>query len=208
MTRVAPRAVARLTGEIARDHVSQGSFALVAAAVALGYSILLPFAFTQRLSLHNWRYLDARYLAFSVAFGLSVAWLLAVQIYAVRRVMRVRGAAVGGTAAAIGVLPSLLCCTPIVPTLVGLLGMSGASLGQRSGSIQSFFAAKENLILGVSLAVIIAADIWSTRRFVQAACSLGDTCDTADTPQPERLSTASPDEGTPAGHRDKASSTR
>ncbi len=82
MTRVAPRAVARLTGEIARDHVSQGSFALVAAAVALGYSILLPFAFTQRLSLHNWRYLDARYLAFSVAFGLSAAWLLAASTVA------------------------------------------------------------------------------------------------------------------------------
>jgi hypothetical protein len=165
-------------------------FVAVTAVVALGYSILLPFAFTQRLSLHNWHYLDGRYLAFSLAFGLSIGWLLMVQLHALRRVMRLRGAGVGGTAAAIGVLPSLLCCTPIVPTLLGLVGLSGASLGQTSGSIQSFFATKQDLILGTSLAVIVIAGLWSTRRVIRAACFVGDDCDTPDTPQSETTSIA------------------
>jgi hypothetical protein len=93
----------RVLLELASDHVNQVIFVAVAAVVALGYSILLPFAFTQRLSLHNWHYLDGRYLAFSLAFGLSIGWLLTVQLYAMRRVMRLRGAGVGGTAAADGV---------------------------------------------------------------------------------------------------------
>jgi hypothetical protein len=167
---------ARVIAEIVRDRVNQVTFLVVSGLVALGYSILLPFAFTQRLSLHNWHYLDGRYLAFSLAFGLSIGWLLTLQLYAVRRVMHQRGVGLGGTAAAVGVLPSLLCCTPIVPTLLGLFGVSGASLSQTSGGIQSFFANQQNLILASSLAVILIASLWATRRIIRAACL--DRCDT------------------------------
>ena len=40
--------------DLLHDHVSQATFVIVGVVVALGYSVLLPFAFTQRVSWHNW----------------------------------------------------------------------------------------------------------------------------------------------------------
>ena len=64
--------------------------------MAVGYSVMLPFAYTQRISFRNWHYLDTRYVAFSIAFGVATGWLLMSQTYAIRRVVRSRGGMVGG----------------------------------------------------------------------------------------------------------------
>lgn len=177
MSRVGRSALATIFGEIVHDRGNQAVFAVVSALVTLAYSLLLPFSFTQRISFHNWHYLDARLLAFSVAFGLTIGWLVTLQIYATRRLIRASGAGIGSTAAGLGVVPSLLCCTPIVPTVLGLVGLSGAGLSQTSGRIQSFFATQQDLILGASLAVIVMAGLWATRRIVRAVCLTSDGCE-------------------------------
>jgi hypothetical protein len=53
---------------VTRDRLDQIVFLLTAAVVGIGCSLLLPFAFTKRISFANWSYLDARYVAFTVAF--------------------------------------------------------------------------------------------------------------------------------------------
>src|SRR5712691_6060304 len=73
--------------DLLRDHVNQTVFVLVAIAVGVAYSVLLPYSFTQRVSWHNWHYLDSRYVMFSVAFGVATGWIVAVQTYAMRRVI-------------------------------------------------------------------------------------------------------------------------
>jgi hypothetical protein len=161
---------------LASDRVSRISFAVVAVLVGTGYSVLLPFEFTQRISWRNWHYLDARSVAFSVALGLATAWIVAVQVFATRRVIRVRGSGIAGAGTVLGLLPSLLCCTPIVPTLLSVVGLSGAGLAGTSSRTQAFLAANQDAILIVSLALVLATAIWATRCLLRAACLTSDGC--------------------------------
>lgn len=151
-------------------------FGSVALFVGVGYSVMLPFAYTQRITFRNWQHLDTRYIAFSVAFGLVTGWLLMSQTYAIRRVVRTRGGMIGGAGFVAGLLPSLLCCSPIVPTLLGFVGLTGTSLSRVSGRTQYFFATRENLILGASLGLMVLACVWSTRRILRAPCFDADKC--------------------------------
>src|SRR5260370_4957097 len=77
-----------VTREVAGDRVSQIVFAAVAAAAGFGYSILLPFDYTQRVSFANWQYFGPRYTAFTVAFALGLAWVVTLQVHAMRRIAR------------------------------------------------------------------------------------------------------------------------
>lgn len=165
----------RVLHELMHDHPTQLIFVLTAAIVGVAYSVLLPFGFTQRITWRNWHYLDARYVAFSVAFGLATGWMVAAQTFAMRRVAAQRGAAIGGTGAVLGLVPSFLCCTPIVPTILGFVGLSGASLARTSGRTQYFFETRQNLILAASLAVVLLADLWTARRIVRSEC-FADGC--------------------------------
>jgi hypothetical protein len=72
---VAPRRWREVTGEVARDRAGQAVFAAVAVVAGLGYSVLLPFDYTQRISLANWQYFGPRYALFTVAFALGLAWV-------------------------------------------------------------------------------------------------------------------------------------
>jgi hypothetical protein len=186
-----------VTGEVAADGVSRLVFALVAAAVGFGYSVLLPFDYTQRISFANWHYLDARYLFYSTAFGLGMAWVLTLQIHAVRRISRNAGSAsprnggsVGAVAAFVSLLPSFLCCSPAVPTVVSLLGLSAATRLHTTGRIQHFFATQQNWLLLGALALLVASGVWSTRKLTRARC-LTDQCTHTEAP-PRDTSTPAP----------------
>ncbi len=173
-------AVAR---EVAADRIDRGVFALTALLVGVGYSLLLPFAYTQRLTFANWHYLDARYVLFSVAFALGLGWLVTLQVHAVRRLARTtagsrgvgRTGPVGMLAAVISVLPSLLCCSPILPTLVGVIGLTGTTRLSTTVHLQYFFATQENLLLAGALGLLVLSGLWSMRKLSRAAC-LTDGC--------------------------------
>ncbi len=143
------RAVIR---EVAGDRVDRIVFAAVAAVAGFGYSVLLPFDYTQRVSFVNWQYFGPRYAAFTVAFALGLAWVVMLQVHAMRRIARNatagrprRGGPAGVLAAVVSLLPSLLCCSPVVPTLVHpaashrddhlfLRHQTGLAAGRRAGA--------------------------------------------------------------------------
>ena len=168
--------------QVAADRVDRAVFAAVLVAVGFGDSILLPFDFTQRVSFANWRYLDARYLAFTVAFALVMAWVLTLQVHAVRGVLAARsnsggprrGGPLGALAAVVSLLPSFLCCSPVVPTVIGLFGLSAATRLRTTGTITYFFATKQNLLLLGALALVVASGLWSTRKLSHAGCFAGE----------------------------------
>ena len=162
--------------EIARDQSNQVVFVTTTLVVAFGYSVLLPFAYTQRVSLANWHYLDARLVAFAVAFGLTIGLVVSLQVYAMRRIIRQRSAAITGLAAIGGLLPSFLCCSPIVPTLLSIFGASAATTYRSTGTVQYFFATQQNLILSLSLAFVIATALWSFHKVARATCFSQDSC--------------------------------
>jgi hypothetical protein len=168
--------------QVAADRVDRAVFAGVFVAVGFGDSILLPFDFTQRISFANWGYLDPRYLAFTVAFAFAMAWVLTLQVHAVRDVLAARsssaearrGGPLGALAAVVSLLPSFLCCSPVVPTLVGLFGLSAATRLRTTGTITYFFTTNQNLLLAGALALVVASGLWSTRKLARATCFAGE----------------------------------
>lgn len=151
-------------------------FVLVAAAVTVIYSILLPFSLTQRLSVDNWHNLTPELTVFSLAFGILIAFIVTVQVYAMSRIVRGSGQALTVGAVLASLLPNMLCCTPIVPTLLAIFGLSTVSVYGLSGRIQSFFAINETVILLTSLILLAGSAVWSVHRVSVAACLTDKEC--------------------------------
>jgi hypothetical protein len=183
----APASSARLwlplIRQVASDPVNRVVFVTALVVVGFGDSVLLPYDYTQRISLGNWQYFGARYLAFTIGFALAMAWVLTLQIHSLRRLLsrssesRVaqRGGLLGTLAAVVSLLPSFLCCSPIVPTLVSLLSLSATTQLRTTGRIQYFFATKQDLLLVGSLCLVVASALWSMRKLSRAVC-VGDSC--------------------------------
>ncbi len=181
------RALAR---EVACDRADQAVFAAVAALAGFGYSVLLPSDYTQRISLASWQYFGPRYAAFTAAFPLGLAWVVTLQVHAMRRIAgnasaapgrTRRGGPAGALAAVVSLLPSFLCCSPVVPTLVSLLGLPAATQLRTTGTITYFFATKQEWLLAGALAVLAASGAWSARKLARAACLAQDCCPAPDT---------------------------
>lgn len=159
-----------------------GSRARVLLLLALGvpitilYSLLLPFEYTQRVGIGNWAYLTPLLGFWSVLLGFGIGFLLLVQIYSMRTLVAARPAKVGGGAALISLLPSFLCCTPLIPTLLAFVGLSGGTLYSTTGGVQHFFATEQTPLLLFSLALILASSGWGLHRLVFAECREESSC--------------------------------
>jgi len=154
--------------------------AAVAAAITFAYTILLPYDYTQRLSLANWAFLTPGLLAWSLVLGAGMAFLVVVQVHATRRAVAARTGAVGGLAFIASLLPSFLCCTPIIPTLLAFAGLSAVSLYGTTGALQYFFAVHQTPFLAGSLAVLVLAGWSALRKLARAACLAGECAPAGD----------------------------
>lgn len=168
--------------DVAGGHANRVVFLVAALAVAFAYSVLLPFAYTQRLSLTNWHYLDAYLVAWSVVLGLAMGLVVMIQVHAMRRIAAARASngAAGGLAFVVSLATSMLCCTPFIPTFLAFIGVSGAGLYTTTGVLQHFFAVHETEFLSTSLALLAATGWWGLRKVGRAACLSGDGCEVGD----------------------------
>jgi hypothetical protein len=144
----------------------------LATVFALAYSLLLPFDFTQQIAFSNWAYLDPYIVGWSIALGTAMSLVVMVQISAMRDVVSAGSTSLTGVAFIASLVPSFLCCTPIVPTLLAFVGFSSLGLYSATGGIQHFFATQQTLFLGASLAVLLISLWWSAHRFCHASCRL------------------------------------
>lgn len=175
----------------------------VAAGVSLLYTLLLPYAFTQRLSAANWHFLTGGLLAWSLLLGIGMGLVVTVQVHAIRQLAASRPAALGGLALLGAALPSLLCCSPIIPTVLSFLGVTTVSLFGVTGALQHFFAVHEIDFLAGSLVVLAASAWWALHGVARSACLAGNGC------MPEPAS-AAPGDGhvTPGSAADDAKAHR
>lgn len=164
-------------GEVLGSPGRLAGFAVISAVVALAYSLLLPFDYTQRFELANWHYLNGGLLAWSIVLGVGMGLVASVQVYAMRRIARARAAAgtAGGVAFVASLLPSFLCCTPIIPTVLAFVGVSGVGLYGTTGTLQHFFAVHQTQFLAASLALLVVTGWWGLHKIATAAC-LSDGC--------------------------------
>ncbi len=184
-TSVASRAPVSTAGSALRrvvaDRVSRVLFAGLSVVITVAYSVTLPFAFTQRLSLRNWQFLTPLLGVFAVALGLGMAFLLTVQVHAFRRAAAVRRAsgdkALSGFALLVSLLPTFLCCTPVIPTVLATFGLSAISVYSTTRSLQGFFEIHQTAFVAASLALLALTAWWSLRRVASAECLTPTGCE-------------------------------
>ena len=176
----APRALAEVLGAPGRI----AGFLVASGVVAFFYTLLLPFDYTQRFELANWDYLDAYLLTWAIVLGLAMGLVLSVQVYAMRKVAAARAAsgAAGGVAFVASLLPSFLCCTPIVPSILAFVGVSGVGLYTTTGTLQHFFAVHQSEFLAASLVLLGLMCWWGLRKVARSQCFTEDGCAVETTP--------------------------
>ena len=131
------------------------------------YLFTLPATYTGgRVGMVSFRLLTPTLAAFAVVMAGLVAVIVPFTAYT----LRLDGAA-GTTATTSGVvssiLPPLLCCSPLLPTLAAtVVGVFPAAFGV-SGFIQGFIATHEPEILTVATLVLAYATIQNARGVTQ-----------------------------------------
>jgi hypothetical protein len=164
-------------------------FAATAALAGFGYSVLLPFDYTQRISFANWQYFGPRYAAFTAGFLLGLAWVITLQVHAMRRIARTAASAgrprrragpAGSLAAVVSLLPNFLCCSPVVPTLVSARP-AGRHPAPHNRVDHLLLRHQAGLAVAAALAVLASSGAWSAREVARAACLVQDRCPPPDT---------------------------
>lgn len=173
-----PKAIWSEALEVVGSRGRLAGFVIVALVVTFLYTILLPFDYTQRFELANWNYLNAYLLAWAIALGLAMSLVIMVQIYATRRIATAQftNGTAGGFALIASLLPSFLCCTPIIPTALAFIGLSGVSLYGTTGTLQHFFAVHQTEFLVASMVILIATAWLGLRKLVNSQCASGSSC--------------------------------
>ena len=169
---------------VARSPYRRLGWIGLATLFALIYSLLLPFDFTQQIAFSNWSYVDPYIAIWSIVLGTAMGLVLVIQVMAMREVVSAGSTSLTGLAFVASLIPSFLCCTPIVPTLLAFVGFSSLGLYTATGSIQHFFATQQTLFLSGSLVILLGSIWWSSSRLCRARCRL---------PQNPVLSTAQTD---------------
>ncbi len=163
--------------EVLRDRNNQILLILLTVIIGTLYTILLPFDFTQRFSLANWHYLSAYLAGWSVVLGAGMSLIIVLQIYAMRQIGKANNATLSGFAFIGSILPSFLCCTPVIPTLLAFIGLSTVSVYGTTGALQHFFAVNQTGFLSGSALLLAISGWWSIRSIAKADCFNDQCCD-------------------------------
>lgn len=165
-----------------RSRRHQVMFLALASVFTLAYAVVLPFEYTQRLALANLGHLTARLAVFTTVLGVGMASLATLQAFAVRHTADGPVGSGGGLAALVSLIPTMACCSPLVPTVLGIFGLSAMGLASTSGAIQYFFATHQGEFLAVATAMITGSLFWSARKVARSQCGPdGSSCTTKET---------------------------
>ena len=126
-------------------------------ALAL-YAFILPATYTGGMI--GWvslRYLNLELGLISLALAAALSLALTLNVYAYRAAADRRSCSVIAGGMFSSILPTSICCTPVVPTLLAFLGASTPQIFGIGGQVQGFFATYEMPILLLALALMVFA---------------------------------------------------
>lgn len=133
------------------------------------YAFTLPATYTGgQVGMVSLRYLTPLLAAFSVVMAGLVATIVSFTAYSLRF-----GASASTTTTTTGVLgsvlPPILCCSPLLPTIAAVfIGVFPGAFGI-SGSVQGFIATYEIEILAAATVVLLYAVLQNAKGVTQCA---------------------------------------
>jgi hypothetical protein len=155
-----------------------GIFALALAF----YLFTLPAAYTGgQIGLVSLHHLNAVLLFFAVAFSALLSVVLAFNIYAFRASVQHRGTGLSLAAVISSLLPSSVCCTSLVPSLLAVLGASTPQIFGLAGQIQGIFATNEVAFLAFAF-VLLLGSLNLAARNLCSSCILLERSTTPNEP--------------------------
>ncbi len=122
------------------------------------YLFLLPGAYTGGIV--GWaslRFLTPTLIFFSFLLSVLVSLSLTFSVYGFRVAASAKGQGASLLSVITSILPGVLCCTPVVPTLLALAGASTPTIFGLSGRIQGIFATYEvHFLVAAALLLLYA----------------------------------------------------
>ncbi len=136
------------------------------------YAVTLPAVFTGgRMGWVSLQFLTPLQAVIAAALALTLALTLAIMTILLRDGRRASRAAASGSAA-VGLITPFLCCSPLLPTLLGSAALVFPALANAAaGTVQGFIATHETEILLVSVLLGLFALYQNARRLAE-----GQTC--------------------------------
>ncbi len=139
------------------------------------YLFTLPATYTGGVvGLISLRYLNTELIFFSITLAGFLSLTLSLNIYAFRASVLGRGRGLGVGAIFASLLPSSVCCTSLVPSLLAVLGASTPQIFGLTGRIQGFFATYEIAFLGAALVLVLFSLRLAAKNILQS-CSIPES---------------------------------
>lgn len=133
------------------------------------YLIFLPAEYFGAISFAALQFLTPWLAIVAVGLGFGFALALTLNVTAFAAKAGTNALSLGGLLSSL--LPTSLCCTSFVPTVLATLGASIATIFATSGAIQRFFAAYSTEIFLFALGLVAISIILSARQ-LSRACAL------------------------------------
>lgn len=135
------------------------------------YLFLLPSTFTGgKIGFFSLQFLTIQLIFFSFALALFFSVSITFLVYSFRSGLKIKTAPQNISGMILALLPGMLCCTPVIPSILAILGASTPFLFRFSGPIQGFLTTYSTYFLTLSLMVVIWAFYLSAKNLV-AVCS-------------------------------------
>jgi hypothetical protein len=150
---------------------------------ALLYAMILPATYTGgAIGLVSLRFLTPGTFVLALVMALLLALIVVLGVHGFRNGSGVKSAG-GALGAALGILPSLLCCSPVLPLSIAAIAAFLPAAGSLGIPIQGFIATHELEIYGVAI-VLMAWGLYGNARRV-LSCRYRPTVASPPTQCPE-----------------------
>jgi len=133
------------------------------------YLFTLPATYTGgRIGLVSLKMLTPELGIFSFVMAFLVGLILPMSVYSFKSNMKIKKSGAGGFF--VSILPSLLCCSPLIPSIAALFAASSPAAFGVGGAIQGFIAVNEIYILIGAVALLLFSFVQTAKSITQCIC--------------------------------------
>lgn len=146
-----------------RVYILTGVFSFL--IFSLLYFFVLPATYTGgRIGWVSLRFLDLKLVTFSLLFSFALSLIVTFTLYTFLRHKGKKSSLAAGSFIG-SILPSLFCCSPILPSFAALLGGIAPVAFRISGFLQGIIAVYETQIF-IAVVVILAHSVYLNAKQV------------------------------------------